>query len=210
MRNESEVREALIRNTIRLIADGGFEKATTRAIASNEHNPSSVKLNEIYIYRLFGSKESLYGETFSILEKELVEATEKVVVEGCRSSYPVKKNMYILFSHLWRFILGNEERCRCYVRYYYSIYYKGDSQKKHNVEFNRLLSPFSFLFKAEADWFSLMHSAFTAMLDFAIRVYNGDILDTEDSTLHIFNVIYNSIASYLVDGDKYRDTIIVD
>ena len=72
MKSEWEMRERLIGNTIRLIAKGGFESATTRAITRVESELPDMKLNDVYIYRLFGSKENLYHAAFEVLDKELV------------------------------------------------------------------------------------------------------------------------------------------
>ena len=72
MKNEQEIREYLINNTIRLIAEGGFEKATTKAITYDGEPPLGLKMNEVYIYRLFGNKEKLYTKAFECLDEEFV------------------------------------------------------------------------------------------------------------------------------------------
>ena len=43
---------------------------------------------------------------------------------------------------------------------------------------------------------SLIHTTFMTMMDFAIRVYNGDLEDDEDNAYHIFNLLYYSLSSY--------------
>ena len=52
MKREAEIKELLINNTIRLIAEGGFEKATTKELAHCGDAPADLKMNEVYIYRL--------------------------------------------------------------------------------------------------------------------------------------------------------------
>ena len=44
-----------------------------------------------------------------------------------------------------------------------------------------------------------MHSVLTALLDFAVRVYNGDLKDSDTNTRHVFNVLYCMMASYFKD-----------
>ena len=73
MKNESIIRTALIENTTRLIGEGGFEKSTTNAIVHNGTSDIGIKLNEVYIYRIFGSKERLYAEVFSELTPMLLQ-----------------------------------------------------------------------------------------------------------------------------------------
>ena len=71
MKREAEIKELLISNTIRLVSEGGFEKATTKELALCGGHLPDFKMNEVYIYRLFGSKENLYEATFIRLDTEL-------------------------------------------------------------------------------------------------------------------------------------------
>lgn len=75
--------------------------------------------------------------------------------------------------------MSNEERCRCYVIYYYSNYFKGKSREAHRQLFAGMEEELTPLFKDEADVNSILHSAFTALFDFAIRAYNGELEDNE-------------------------------
>lgn len=201
MRYEQEVRDALINNTIHLIAEGGFEKATTKAITYSGQAPPNIKMNEIYIYRLFGSKETLYATAFSCLDKEIVLAFRRCIALYQNSGFDRKKMLYEAFRDAWHFVLSNEDRCRCYIRYYYSIYFKGESLKNHNRIFDEIIDGFSPMFKEEADVQAIMHSVFTTLLDFAVRVYNGDLKNTEENKSHIFNVIYCMMSTYFKNQD---------
>lgn len=200
MKNEQNVREILVNNTIQLIAEGGFEKATTKAITHAGGNLPDVKMNEVYIYRLFGSKEHLYEVAFSRLDAEVVSALRSAVEKTERSAADVKSKLYELFMLAWRFLLKNESHCRCYVRYYYSVYFKGKSLQDHNELFKEIFGWFAPLFKENADVKSIMHSVYTAMLDFAVRVYNGDLQDTQMNAEHIFNVVYCMMMTYFKDS----------
>jgi hypothetical protein len=104
--------------------------------------------------------------------------------------------MHEWFDRLWRFLLHNEYRCRCYVRYYYSAYFREQSMREHRRLLYAMEEYFTPLFKEESDVVSLIHTTFMTMLDFAIRVYNGDLENTEDSAYHIFNLLYDSLSSY--------------
>ena len=74
MRYESEIKELLIENAIHLIAEGGFEKATTKELTHCGGQLPDFKMNEVYIYRFFGSKEKLYETAFVRLDTELFHA----------------------------------------------------------------------------------------------------------------------------------------
>ena len=196
MKYEAEVKQLLVSNAIRLIAEGGFEKATTKEITHCGGNLPGCKMNEVYIYRLFGSKELVYEAAFFELDKELckafLSATEKL--GGFENASA--EEMYAFFLKAWRFVLRNEERCRCYVRYYYSIYFKDNSYKMHKQNFGEIVGAMAVLFKPEANVSTIMHSVFTTMLDMGIRVYNGELPDNDDTALHVFNVLYCMMMSY--------------
>lgn len=202
MSKEENIMAILIDNAIHLIAEGGFEKATTKNLAHYRESPKDIKMNEVYIYRLFGSKEELYESAFLSLDKELTEMFCKAIATSSDLLIDTKKKLYQFFLMAWQFILKNEAHCRCYVRYYYSIYFKGKSLKKHTEHFALIVSNFNALFKKEADVRTIMHSVFNTLLDFAIRVYNGEIVDNETNRVHVFNVLYCMMMTYL----KFPDT----
>lgn len=197
MGREEEVKELLISNAIHLIAEGGFEKATTKELTHCNGNLPNFKMNEVYIYRYFGSKESLYECAFFRLDEELFQMFLRALRAVGEYDCDFHERMYRLFLKAWEFLLGNEERCRCYVRYYYSIYFKGSSRASHQKHFDTVVSAVAPSFKAEADVGAIMHSVFTALLDFAVRVYNGELKDSEENRPHIFNVLYCMIMTYL-------------
>lgn len=201
MKQEAAVRNLLIGNTIHLIAAGGFEKATTKEITHVATLPD-VKMNEVYIYRLFESKQNLYEAAFVTLDTELMQACKSGIDAVGGLQPDTKARMYAFFLSAWKFALRNEDRCRCYVRYYYSTYYKGEPVVKHKQNFRGVVEAFAPLFIEEADIGAIMHSVFTTFLDFAIRVYNGELEDSEINRPHIFNVLYNMMAAYFKDSVK--------
>ena len=202
MRYEAEIKELLIENSIHLIAEGGFEKATTKEITHYSGNLPDFKMNEVYIYRIFGSKENLYQAAFVRLDGELIDAFNRGV--GIVGSFDgnTEEKLNRFFSLAWEFILGNEDRCRCYVRYYYSVYFRGKSREAHKKLFDGMVKEMSPIFKDEADVEAILHSVFTAMFDFAIRVYNGELEDSSINRPHIFNVLYCMMATYFKSSVK--------
>ena len=196
---DAEIKELLISNTIRLIYEGGFEKATTKSITHCGGTLPDFKMNEVYIYRLFNSKESLYEAAFISLDNEFFLALKNGVDAVGSFDVDTKQKLYEFFLKAWRFVLKDEDRCRCYIRYYYSIYFKGRSLENHKRTFKTMIDVFGPLFKDEADVHAVLHSVFTALLDFAVRVYNGELEDSEINRPHIFNVLYCMMATYFKD-----------
>ncbi len=204
MKHEAEIKELLVKNAIHLIAEGGFERATTKELTHCGGSLPDFKMNEVYIYRFFGSKDCLYEAAFLSLDAELHHAFIESIKAVGGFEGNTKEKLYEFFSNAWYFILGNEEHCRCYVRYYYSIYFKESSMKTHKKLFSEVISRMTPVFKEEADVASILHSVFTAMLDFAIRVYNGDLEDNEENRPHIFNVLYCMMMTYIKDSAQEK------
>lgn len=196
MRRETEIRDLFIENTIRIIAEVGFENATTKALTHYGGNLPGLKMNEAYIYRVFGSKDKLYEATFEKLDNELYIAFMKAVEAVIGFNCNIKDKLNNLFLMCWDFILRNEVRLRCYVRFYYSAYFKGSVAEAHNKLLMGVVNQISPIFKREADVLSILRSVFTALLDFGIRVYNGELENNDDTREHVFNVLYNMMSDY--------------
>ena len=115
-----------------------------------------------------------------------------------------KENLYRFFSKVWDFILSDEEGCRCYVRYYYSVYFQGQPLQMHKNLFERIIAEAKPLFKEEADVDAILHSTFIMLFDFAIRVYNGELENNEINLPHIFNVLYCMMMTYFKTDAETR------
>jgi AcrR family transcriptional regulator len=207
MKHEEEIRSRLISNTIQLIAEGGFEKATSKELTYYGEASTDFKMNEVYIYRFFGGKEALFEQAFLMLEYELYRELLRCSTEELAKDSELIKSWYRIFERSWSFLRRNEARCRCYVRYYYSIYFKGNSLAAHNRHFDEVTKVFEPIFREQANVSAIMHSVFSALLDFAIRSYNGELLDSEENRMHIFNILYNMLKCYLKDENARQASI---
>ncbi|MBE6595461.1 MAG: TetR/AcrR family transcriptional regulator [Ruminococcaceae bacterium] len=197
MKHEALIREFFIENTIHLIALGGFEMATTRAIVHERAALAEVKLNEAYIYRLFGGKDQLFAAVFEQLDQELTSLVRCSLTAFREAGIPFRERAEQLFRSVWDFLLSDEGKCRCYVRYYHSVYFTKYSHDAHMRAYGEIAEAVSSAFKPKADVISLLHHTLTVMLDFAVRVYNGDLENSETNAEHIFNVIYAALLPYL-------------
>lgn len=197
MKNGDIIREALIGNTIRLIGEEGFEKATTRAITTDGLEVPGIRFNEVYIYRLFGSKEQLYATAFAELDAELLTRLQSISQDTQQLKGTRREKLCLAFDRMWRFLLQNEARCRCYVRYYYSAYFAGEPMRAHRRLFAEYKKLFPGMFRPESDVVAILHTTFMTMMDFAIRVFNRDLEDTANTADHIFLLLYTSMTPYL-------------
>lgn len=202
MKHEAEIKELLVKNAIHLIAQGGFESATTKELTHCSGSIEGLRMNEVYIYRLYGSKEALYEAMFAYLDKEMYLVFREAIEAAGGMEPHTEQKLFQIFSNVWQFIMENEEHCRCYVRYYYSIYFKGQTFDTQQMHFNKLIAEFAPLFKAEADVNAIMRSVFVALMDFGLQVHNGMLENREDNRQHVFLVLHSMMRPYFKDSIK--------
>ena len=185
-----DTRQRLIDGTIRVIARDGLDKATTKYIGLE------TSINEVYIYRCFDSKEDLFAKTFAALDEELVEEAMEGISLMATEGLSFRERSWLFFSSVWRFLLGSREKCLTYIRYYYSPYYITRSSEAHRGRYSALEDQFKAMFLEESNVWMIMNHILSTMMVFAIKVFNGDVPDNEDTAEHVFRLIYSSISQY--------------
>ena len=189
----NDIRETLIARTIHVIAKEGLDKTTTKAITEG------TSINEAYIYRHFSNKDELLSKAFDKLDEELVgKAMQHVSVMYMQEmEYEIRCGIY--FQAMWKFLLGNKEKCRAFIRYYYSPYFAKYSAVSHKQRYEPLVEKFAVAFKKEANVWMILNHILTTMLDFAIKVCDGSLPENDDTAEHVFRLIYVSIRQYFRD-----------
>ena len=190
MKHEN-VYEKLIDRTICVIAANGMDKTTTKAIATG------IGIGEVYIYRHFANKEDLLSKAFEKLDRELIEKLTMHFPVMYAQGLPFEKRLRFLFAEIWGFLLGNREKCLAYIRYYYSPYFASQSAETHKERFAPLVKKVDEGFLEEANTRMLMNYALGTMMNFAIKVFDGDVPNDEDTAEHVFRVIYYALRPYL-------------
>jgi len=185
-----EIRQILIAKTISVIANDGLDKTTTKAITRG------TGINEAYIYRCFAHKEDLLAKMFAALDEELVSQVNRNLPIMYCSEMEYEVRCRAFFVKIWRFLLGNEEKCLAFIRYYYSPYFAKNSETEHKNRFVPLVQKFSEAFLEEANVWMLLNYILNVMLDFAVKVFSGAVGDNEDTEEHVFRLIYHSVSSY--------------
>lgn len=184
------VKEKLIENTIKVIAAGGLDKTTTKAIVSG------TGINEAYIYRFFQDKEDLLIQTFRSLDRELFEATMSHLPDLESRKKDCAGVFRTYFDAIWAFLIGNREKCLAFMRYYYSPYFTKHSAEEHKELFAPLVTELNPSFREKANVWMLLTHILCTMLDFAIKVFNGELSDCEDTREHVFRLIFFSVKPY--------------
>ena len=185
-----ETRRKLIDGTIHVIAREGLDGASTKQIGI------ATATNEAYIYRCFEDKEDMFAKTFAFLDDEFVaKALQHVEVMYMQDmEYEIRCRFY--FSAMWKFLLGNRDKCLTYIRYYYSPYFTKYSLEDHQRRFLPIVNKFRDAFKDEAEVWLILNHILNVMLDFAVKVYNGQMPNDDDHAEHVFRVVYRSIEQY--------------
>ena len=187
---QDEIRQRLIDGTIRVIAREGLDKASTKQIGI------ATATNEAYIYRCFQGKEDMFAKAFAALDEELLAKTMEHVEVMYRADMEFVQRGRKYFFAVWAFLLSNRDKCLTYMRYFYSPYFTRYSAEEHKKRFMPLLNKFSGAFKDEADVWMILNHILNVMLDFAVKVHNDQMPDTDIYAEHVFRVIYASVKQY--------------
>lgn len=189
------IRNRLIDRTIMVIAENGLDKTTTQAIVKG------TDINEAYIYRYFSDKEDLLSHVFDTLDEGLVAKVMQHLPVMYMRELEYEIRCRVFFAAIWKFLIGNRDKCLAFVRYYYSPYFQKYSAEKHRLRYQPLLDKFSPAFKDEANVWMILNHILDVMLDFAVKVHNGEMPDNDDYSEHVFRVIYRSVEQYFKKGE---------
>ncbi len=187
---QDEIRRALIDGTIQVIAKEGLDKASTKQIGL------TANVNEAYIYRCFKDKEDMFAKTFAYLDDELAAITMQHVSVMQIEGMELEIRGRIFFNSVWRFILGNREKCLAYIRYYYSPYFLKYSSKENEQRYVPLMEEIKGSFREKANVWMILNYMINVMLDFAVKVFDGAVPDNDDTAEHVFLLIFVSVQQY--------------
>ena len=185
-----DMREVLLARTIAVIANEGLDKTTTKAIVTG------TGINEAYIYRHFSDKEDLLSKAFDKLDKELVEKVLQHVPVMYMRELEYEMRCRVFFESVWKFLLGDREKCLTFVRYYYSPYFQKHSASVHRQRYEPVVGKFKDAFIDEVDVWMILNHILNVMLDSAVKVHNDHSLKSDDYDEHIFRIVYQSVRQY--------------
>lgn len=185
-----DMREKLIARTITVIATEGLDKTTTKAITTG------TGINEAYIYRHFSDKKDLLSKAFDKLDEELVAKVMQHLPVMYMQELEYELRCRVFFEAVWKFLLGNKEKCLAFVQYYYSLYFTKYSAESHKRRYIPIVEKFKDAFKDEADVWMILNHILNVMLDFAVKVHNDQMPSEDNYSEHVFLVIYRSVEQY--------------
>ncbi len=188
---KGEVRQSLIEGTIRVIATEGIDGATTKQISK------TTGINEAYIYRNFQDKDDMFACAFNLLDQELVAALMDAMPVMRERSIHIEDRCFMLFSKVWKFVLGNSERCLCFMRYYYSPYFLKYSIAEHKKVYERVVKSITPAFKPGTDVWMMLNHILDIMMARAVKIFSGECVNNDTTATELFALIYDSVESQL-------------
>ena len=187
---QEELRHGLIDGAIHVIAKDGLDRASTKQIGL------ATGINEAYIYRYFSDKEDLLSHVFDTLDEELVAKVMQHLPVMYMRELEYELRCRVFFDAVWKFLLGNKEKCLAFVRFYYSPYFTKYSAESHKRRYVPVVEKFKEAFKDEADVWMILNHILNVMLDFAVKAPNGQMSKEDHYVEHVFLVIYASVKQY--------------
>ena len=188
-----DVRSTLIEQTIKVVANEGFDKTTTKAIVAN------TGINEAYIYKFFKDKDDLLAATFSSLDEELYSKAQYHISVMYMTDMDFETRCQFFFTAIWQFLLGNREKCVTFIRYYNSPYFRKYSFDEHKERYLPLVDKFSAAFRDGANTWMILHHILETMLGFAIKIFNEELENNDDTAKHVFILVYGTVCSYRIE-----------
>ena len=186
----ANVKEVLIDRAIEVLGSAGMDKATTKAIVAG------TGISEVYISRHFANKEDLLSKAFDKLDNELAMKVAMHVHVMYIQSMEYQDRCRFFFTAVWEFLLQNKTKCAAFMRYYYSPYFDKYSADAHKARFEPLILKFQDAFREESNVWMLLNHILSTMMDFALKVYDGELPNNEETAEHVFRIIYYAVRPY--------------
>lgn len=189
--NAEYMRIKLIKSTIHTVSQVGIDRATTKLLATN------ARLNEVYIYRIFGGKEELFEQSFLYIDKQFAAHLLKCFKTVIGSPDTIKTNFRKMFSQIWDFSLNDEEKCSFFIRYYYSRYYSESCGNKRKKLYSKVMLLIKNIFNEETDPWWLFNHMLDVIFASAVKVLRGEIPNNLQTEENIFSLLYAALESHL-------------
>lgn len=188
---QNRIRNALMDGAIKVVARDGLEKITTRSIASE------CDLHDAYIYRYFIDKDDLLMRTFIREDKAMTARIKENLEKSDLKGKSIEEVLRTIVMPIWEFLMENEDVCKFYVRYYYSIHFEKDAIEEFREDNRTLRGTFEDLFPQGADLELMFHYHMDTLLNIAMKVTTDEIEKTPDIGERVFKLLYSVTKVFL-------------
>lgn len=191
MIKEMDTVSALLDSTVRIISRDGLDKASVRAISADCNIPNP------YIYQHFKDKEEMFARAFAREDLALMHVIKKIVAMLHDSVLASENKCRVLWFRIWTYFMEHQDEIQFYVRYRYSTYYEKNSQETHQKMYGPLVQKMQHCFLEGANTEVLLQHALDTMMNMAMKVYCGELLDSEESRSDLFTLTLGAVQPYI-------------
>ena len=143
----------------------------------------------------------MFAKTFEYLDQELYAKVMQYMDVMYITGVPFIQRCRTYFFLLWQFLLEDRNECLMYVRYFYSTYFTKYSLEGHQKRVAQIAERFRPAFIDEADVQMILEHILNVMLDFAVKVFNGQMPENDNYAEHVFRVVYAAIRQYFRNNE---------
>lgn len=187
---QTAIKQALIESAIHTISEFGIDNATTKQLAAY------AGVNEVYIYRIFGGKEQLFREAFSFVDKDFSSNLLNYLSVAYNRGNNIETRFRNLFKLIWQYAIDDKEKCSFFIRYYYSRCYTKQISDERKIIYTDVIKIFDTIFARGTDTWWLFNHILDVVFSSAIKVLRGEIIDSEETSDAIFNLLFPAIKLY--------------
>lgn len=160
---------ALMDAVVRLVSKNGVENLSTRAIVAEAEGVGT----DVYLYRLFGSKENLLLQTFLREDRKLIEEVLRRIDVLREISLPFADRLRHLWHSVWLWLTSaHPETCLFLARYYYCSFCGEQAKLEHTALCAPLVEKCSSLYPG-VNVSRMLDSAMGMLLATAFQVCSG-------------------------------------
>lgn len=182
---------ALLNSTVRIISRDGLDKASVRAISADCDIPNP------YIYQHFKDKEDMFARAFAREDLALMHVIENIVATLHGPVLDSENKCRVLWFQIWTYFMKHQDEIQFYVRYRYSTYYEKNSQETHQKMYEPLVQQMQHCFLEGANTEVLLQHALDTMMNMAMKVYSGELPDSEESRSDLFTLTLGTVQPYI-------------
>lgn len=187
----SKVRNQLMDGVIKVVARDGFDKLTTRSIASE------CGLHDTYIYRYFLDKEDLMRRAFIREDEKMIRLMLDNISKMDINELPFEEKLRGLWIPVWDYLISHPDSCRFYVRYYYSAHFEGEVVEAFRDNNKQLKQLFKSFCPDDKDVEVLFHHNVDTVLHLAMRFTIGELTDKGNLREDVLKLICSINKAYI-------------
>lgn len=184
--SQNEMQKKFIESAMVVVAREGLENTTTRKIADE------ADLSESHIFRCFNGKEDLLQQAFDEANNRSSTALLKWLPILQNEEFDYKTRCQIVFLRYWKFMRTNADLSLFYIRYYHSAFYEKYMQDYAGNPSQPLIEKAKTFFPNTENVDFLLNYILDTAFNFAAKVLRGELPDSEDTFLQVFELIYNA------------------